>query len=283
VQLLRKLKVGLEHVYLLYGLKQAARVWYRKLRTIMEELGYESSEVDPCLFRRGAGAQRIVVTVHVDDGIITGSKMLVGEALGELAQKLKIKNLGAADEFLSLQLRRQEGRLWLGQEGYIMELVERFGMDDAAAVKNPVATGQTFCKEGTDVPPGTPYAEAVGALLYLATMTRPDISYAVGVLCRYMQAPKVEHWKGVKRVLRYLKGTAALGIVYRTGGGGAVAYADSDFAMDPDSRRSRSGVIILLSGGPVIWTSKLQATVAMSTCEAEISSGAAAAREALWV
>jgi hypothetical protein len=114
-------------------------------------------------------------------------------------------------------------------------------------------------------------------------MTRPDISYAVGVLCRFMQAPTVQHWQGAKRILRYLKGTKKHGIVYLQDGGAAEAYGDSDFAADTDERRSRSGFVVIKNGGALTWSSRLQTTVALSTCEAEINSGAAAARDALWV
>jgi hypothetical protein len=93
-------------------------VWYKTLREIMEELGYESSCIDPCLFTRGEGDQRIAIVVHVDDGICTGIKEQVKAALDEIATKIGIKDMGEAKEFLSLELRQDEGRLWIGQSGY---------------------------------------------------------------------------------------------------------------------------------------------------------------------
>jgi hypothetical protein len=97
-----------------------------------------------------------------------------------------------------------------------------------------------------------------------------------------MANPTEDHWQVAKRVLRYLAGTRALGIVYTKGAGGAEAFGDSDFAADMNTRKSRSGTVILKNGGAILWSSKLQATVATSTCEAECSSGAAVVRQALW-
>jgi hypothetical protein len=221
--------------------------------------------------------------VHVDDGICTGVKEQVKAALNEIADKTGIKDIGEAKEFLSLEIRQNSGRLWIGQQGYIEEILQRFDMAEASPVRTPLEVGQAYVRAGEPVSDKTPYSELIGALLYLATMNRPDISYAVGVLCRFMQAPTVQHWRAAKRVLRYLKGTKKLGIVYTQGGGAAEAYGDSDYAADTDERRSRSGVVIVKNGGALTWRSRLQTTVALSTCEAEINSGAAAARDALWV
>jgi hypothetical protein len=145
-----------------------------------------------------------------------------------------------AKEFLILELRQDRGRLWIGQQGYIEEILQRFEMAEASTVKTPLKVGQAYVNAGEPVTEKTPFAELIGALLYLATRTRPDNSYAVGVLCRFMQAPTVQHWRGAKRVLRYLNGTKKLGIVYTQGGGAAEAYGDSDYAADTDERRTRS-------------------------------------------
>jgi hypothetical protein len=142
---------------------------------------------------------------------------------------------------------------------------------------------EKLTKEGTPLDQGIPYAELVGALLYLSVMTRPDIAFAVGGLSRFMSSPTVEHWNAAKRVLRYLVGTQRLGIVYRKGESRAVAYGDSDFAGDTDTRKSRSGVVIIKNGGALTWVSRMQSTVATSTCDVQCISGAEAVKHALWV
>ena len=94
------------------------------------------------------------------------------------------------------------------------------------------------------------YQSVVGSLMYLATCTRPDIAYAVGMLARFSSKPNQSHWTAAKRVLRYLRGTVNFGILYR-GESGVLGYSDADWAGDADDRKSTSGYMFLIAGGPV--------------------------------
>jgi hypothetical protein len=161
----------------------------------------------------------------------------------------------------------------------------------------------------------TPYREAVGSLLWVSNGTRPDIAYAVSQVAKYMTNPGQEHWVAVKRIMRYLKGTSDLEIVYNgyrdieTSGyfGGVLPtptllptgsvsdhmvkrpkispafYVDADYANDPDSRRSITGYVFVLAGAPISWQSRQQVSVALSSMEAEYMAACAAAQEALWL
>ena len=118
----------------------------------------------------------------------------------------------------------------------------------------------------------------------LSICTRPDITYSVSNLARFSQHPTREHWTGVKRLLRYLKGTADLGILYtREKSGELRGYTDADWGGDQDSRISTSGYVFLRAGGAVSWKSRKQQTVALSTAEAEYVAASAAAQEAIWL
>jgi hypothetical protein len=133
------------------------------------------------------------------------------------------------------------------------------------------------------------YAEHIGALIWLATICRPDISFAVSRVGAYSANPSQAHWTAVKRIFRYLKGTRDLRLTF----GGLLpgtniantfgAYSDADFASNPDDRKSVSGYVYMLGGGAIAWHSKKQATTATSTTKAEYSALAAAAREAIWL
>ncbi|KAJ0392180.1 hypothetical protein P43SY_011887 [Pythium insidiosum] len=122
----------------------------------------------------------------------------------------------------------------------------------------------------------------IGAPLYVANATRPDISMAVSALSRYLEEPRELHWRAAVRVIRYLKGTASMGIKYKqskSGGINMVTYCDANWGGDKETHRSTSGVIIMLGGGPVVYRSKRQATISLSSAEAEYM----ATQEVVWL
>ena len=141
------------------------------------------------------------------------------------------------------------------------------------SVSTPAEPGVKFSKEdegSKDI--GTyPDREAIESLLYLMVCTRPDIAYIVNVLSRYMEKPKNVHWQGIKRVLKYLRGTTDRGITFVLGSGTTelIAFCDADWAGDIDTRRSTTGWILLLNGGSIAWSSRKQSVTATSTTEAE--------------
>lgn len=113
------------------------------------------------------------------------------------------------------------------------------------------------------------YRSLVGSLRYL-TCTRPDIAYSVGILSRYMEDPRHSHLKAIKRILRYIRGTESLGLLYsKANGFKLVGYSDSDWCGDVDDRKSTSGYVFYMGNTAFTWLSKKQAIVTLSTCEAE--------------
>jgi hypothetical protein len=139
-------------------------------------------------------------------------------------------------------------------------------------------------KEGEVVEP-TAYRSIIGSLRYIVN-TRPDLAYSVGVVSRYMEAPRKAHWVAVKRILRYLKGTIGYDCKYERGTGLKpilFGYSDSDFAGDAEDRKSTTGVVYFLGGSLVTWASQKQKIVALSSCEAEYVAAAAAACQGVWL
>ncbi|XP_038981679.1 secreted RxLR effector protein 161-like [Phoenix dactylifera] len=129
-----------------------------------------------------------------------------------------------------------------------------------------------------------PYASAVGSIMYAMVCTRPDISQAVSVVSRYMDKPGKAHWSAVKWILRYLKDTSNLGLVFSAQSNCTVTgFSDSDYASDLDRRRSLTGYVFTPSGCAVSWKATLQPTVALSTTEAEYMALTEAAKEAIWL
>ena len=127
-----------------------------------------------------------------------------------------------------------------------------------------------------------PYRPTVSSLLWLLH-TRPDIAFAVSELSRYVVNPGPQHYAAIKRLLRYLKGTRVYGLLYSLSGTfprqKLEAFSDSDWAQDPDSRRSTTGYIIKLNGNTISTKSKRQASTALSSCEAETVAMGQAAQE----
>ncbi|XP_071652413.1 uncharacterized protein [Temnothorax longispinosus] len=121
--------------------------------------------------------------------------------------------------------------------------------------------------------------------MYLAVATRPDIAFAVSYVSQFLEKPKEQHWAMVKRILKYLKGTTTMGIKYNAVGvaGELESYSNADYASDEATRRSVSGIVFKFSGGAIVWASKRQQSVALSTTEAEYVAASEAAKDAVWL
>jgi histone deacetylase 1/2 len=134
----------------------------------------------------------------------------------------------------------------------------------------------------------THYQQAVGALNYAALCTRPDIAHVVNQLGKFMVTPAMIHWKAVKRVFRYLKGTASLKLQFKSTGNSTplyqlVSYADADFANDMEKRQSVGGHVILLNNNLITWKCKKQRLTADSTQEAEYIAMAGCTQAIKWI
>ena len=128
-----------------------------------------------------------------------------------------------------------------------------------------------------------PYREAVGSLLYLVTISRPDIAYAVSQVAKFCEKPGKVHWNAVKRIFAYLAGTSTLALQYGGTVSPLVGYTDADYAGDTKTRRSTTGFVFLLNGGPVSWTSRQQTCVSLSTTESEYVAASETSKEAIWL
>ena len=164
---------------------------------------------------------------------------------------------------------RPAGTLNLSQELYIEKVLSRFRINDAKPRTTPLANQFKLSKEQSpktveerDQMALVPYASAVGSLMYAMVCTRSDIAHAVGVVNRYMANPGKEHWKVVKWLLRYLRGTSSTSLCF-----GKVkvttVFVDDDRGGDVDSSKSTSGYIYTIGGIAVSWMSRLQKCVSL--------------------
>ncbi|XP_059663617.1 secreted RxLR effector protein 161-like [Cornus florida] len=128
-----------------------------------------------------------------------------------------------------------------------------------------------------------PYASAIGSLMYAMVCTRPDICYLVRIVSRYQSNPGLDHWSAVKNILKYLRRTKSLMLVYESDDLVRIGYTDSDFQSDLDARRSTSGYVFKLNGGAVSWKNVKHSSTADSTMEAEYIAASEAAKEVIWL
>lgn len=288
----------------LYGLKQGGNKWEKKRDDVLAKLGFEKSSADPSLYTlrdgsRHDGAVKCIALFYVDDGLLAGpDRALIDDVSTKLNAEFEITRGGPARYILGIQIRRDRASrsLDLSQSAYIRDVLTRFGMQDANPLSIPLQPRPTLSSTDSPSTPaekaqyheqakGLKYISMVGAVLY-ATQTRPDIQYAVTTLAQFSANPGIKHLEAMKRLLRYLRGTAdfKLHLGRRPNSGiNLVGWTDSDWAGDIDTRRSVGGFVFDVAGSSITWSSKKQPTVALSTVEAEYMAASNATKEAIWL
>jgi hypothetical protein len=259
----------------LYGLKQAARDWYELsdyiIRTFDPEL--KRSQTEPCIYYKVERGNTFIVSVHVDDYIMGYENSQYFEAFIKHFQKtIKIVIKHEVDFMLQMKLDWTENTVSLSQNRQIESLVNKFNVVESKKTYNtPMEAKLKLEKGDVNSLPNVPYRELVCSLLFIGRYTRPDILFAVTILCRFLTCFTEVHWKAAKRVLIYLKNTEDTILVYTRNPSAPPLelYVDSDWGSDQIDGRSTSGVLINLYGNPVIWSSEKQSNVALSTSEAE--------------
>jgi hypothetical protein len=274
-----------------YGLKQSPRLWNECLDSTMLSYGFNKSPSDPCMYYRDRGGEEVYVAVFVDDLVIAGSSLeAVNEFKSEMKSRFNMKDIGLLNYCLGIEIvRNKDSSISLKQTKYIDDMITRFGLEKAHSEPTPmipnIKLSKSMCPK-TDAErvkaQAFPYREIVGSVMYLMVSTRPDIAYAVGQLSMHMNDHGTEHHAAALHLLRYIKGTRSLGITYQKGAKEEiVGYSDSDWAANVDTRRSTTGNVFYLCGGPISWRSKVQPTVALSSTEAEYMALTSAAQEAM--
>ncbi|KAJ0431334.1 putative RNA-directed DNA polymerase [Helianthus annuus] len=269
----------------IYGLKQSSRAWFGKIGEFLEQNGFALSDADSSLFVKKVNDKIVVVLVYVDDLIITGDvEEEINQLKANLCVRFKMKDLGRLSHFLGLELTYVGDSLLLHQTKYASDLLSKFKMAACKPAATPIECNpKLYVEQGRELEDPTEYRKLVGSLIYL-TLTRPDLSFSVGVLSRFMQCPRKPHMIAMKRVLRYIKGTVEQGVWFkRENEPKLIGFCDADYAGDLNERRSTTGYVFMYGSGAVSWRSKRQPTVSLSTTEAEYRAAAVAAQECIWL
>lgn len=303
----------------LYGLKQSPRVWNHTINAFLLRIGFVRLVADPCVYVCRTDEWVIFIALFVDDLILVSSSSdAIVELKCQLHREYDMTDLGAMEWCLGMLVTRDRSNrvLTINQSGYLVEVLTRFNMESAHPGKTPAdpgiylppcdmvtttasgssSTATTTGGSSKSGGSGFPFKEAVGCLLYAAMCTRPDITNAVCAVSRFSANPSREHWGAVKNILKYVVGTTGDGLVYglrecdkllpdntAAAVNVLIGFCDSDWGGMRDTRKSTTGYVFFLNGGPVSWASKVQPTVALSSAEAEYMAAAAAAQEAVWL
>ena len=277
----------------LYGLKQSPRNFFQHLKSKLESIGFQTAtDIDSCLFI----SDKVICLCYVDDTLLFSPKQ---EWIDEVIEQLKQTDLTVEIEddvagFLGVQIKRDDeaGTVTLTQTGLIDRVIEALNLDGLPPQDTPADEVLTLDKDG-DPPNGTfNYASVIGMMWYLYGHSRPDLGFALSQAARFSHAPKRSHELALIRIGQYLLGTRDKGLILTPNKSELLkvdCYVDADFCglyeredhTDPTSVKSRTGYVICIAGCPVIWSSKLQEPIALSTMMAEYYALSTAMREVL--
>ena len=265
----------------LYGLRQSARQWNKKFKEVLALLGLKATTSDPCLYT--TQDHDLIFALYVDDGLLAAKdSRKLDRAITLLKNHFKV-TVSPAEFFVGIQIERTEKGILLHQHAYVNKILQKFQMQICKPADTPADASIKLKKEDTNNEKNLPYRELVGSLMFLVVCTRPDVAYAVSVLAQFLDCFAQSHWNAAKRVLRYLSKTQKMGITFGGGEMNLIGYSDADFAGDEDTRRSRTGTIFILNGGPVTWLSQKQSYITTSTCQAECGAAFAATKQIIWL
>ncbi|UYV62719.1 hypothetical protein LAZ67_2001718, partial [Cordylochernes scorpioides] len=274
----------------LYGLRQSSRNWNKKFTNFLYSHDFKTSDADPCIFIGTHNDSNVILALYVDDGIILSKdKEAIAIIMDELEHAFDITS-GSVNFFVGLQIEQSEDRasIFIHQSSYIDKILSKFNMADCIPASVPMDPSVILTKQDCPTPeqkekmPKFPFREAVGSLMFASCVSRPDITYAVSQVSKFLEYPGPAHCTTVKNIFRYLKGTPHMGILF-TGQDQLVGYSDSDFARDVDSRKSTTGYAFMMNGGTVSWASQRQPIIALSTTESEYIAACSAAKELIWI
>ena len=235
----------------LYGLKQASRSWNKTLVNFLVQLNFKQLKSDSCIFYNGF----LIIAIYVDDIIIIGKDiMIIAEFKKQINSIFKTKDLGELKYMLGITIENiDRNTIIINQKNYIDKIIEKFkNLKESKEVDIPIQPNHKLTNDLKDeseilrsfVDP-TRYRQVIGSLIYLMTCTRPDISYSVSVLSRFMQEPRELHWRFLTRLLKYIKTTRNYGLIYKKSTQSEVkliGYTDSDYAGSIEDKQGAKGL-----------------------------------------
>jgi hypothetical protein len=273
----------------LYGLKQAPRNFFQHLKATLEKIGFVSTDSDACLFI----SEHVICLVYVDDTLLFSPRLeYIDAVLAKLrAAKMDLEVEDDVAGFLGVDVHRHGNSITMTQTGLIDRIIKALGCETLPIKRTPAEYEPLGSdKDGEGPQESFNYASVIGMLQYLQGHTRPDVTFAVSQCARYIHNTRRSHEIALLRIGQYLRGTATEGLTMTPNSSlGLDCYVDADFAglwgsddpQDPITAKSRTGYVLCLSQCPILWISKLQTDIALSTMEAEYNALSMAMKDLL--
>ncbi|KAL8096584.1 hypothetical protein AgCh_037518 [Apium graveolens] len=217
----------------------------------------------------------------------------ITNAVNYLKNEFAMKDLGRTRFCLGIQVEHLSSGIFVHQSNYTEKILDRFYMDKAHPLTIPMVVRSLEVEKDPfrlrkqdeeTLGPEVPYLSAIGALMYLANNTRPDIAFAVNLLARFSSDPTKRHWDGIKHIFRYLRGTIDLGLFFPNNSRSLlVGYADAGYMSNPHFGRSQIGYLFTYCDSTISWKSTKQTMTATSSNHVELLAIHEASRECIWL
>lgn len=255
----------------LYGLRESPRDWYECFHEFMTSIKFKRSDYDYCIYKGCVNNVKIYLCLYVDDILICGENVdAIKEVKKILNNRFRMKDLGKVKQYLGIDIEYEpkQKKMTLSQGKYIDSLAEKFNVKEAKKYETPME--QNLSLEPGEVNDNLRYRSLIGALLYVASGTRPDVSYSVNYLSRFQNCYSDTHYKYALRVLKYLYFTQNIKLSYDAVFDESLdAFVDADWAADKNDRKSTTGIVIRVYNNPVMWKTHKQKIVSRASTHAE--------------
>lgn len=276
------------------GIPQGSRLFWETISKHLATMGYVASSADKCLFVNPSIKERNAVLLWVDDFVYCCQTQKASDYfISKVRDKFTVPSYGPLNSFLGMTVSRnlKEKYICLCQSNTIQVLLERAKMVDCNPAATPCVAGTVFTKKDCPKDPAenpltTDYRSLIALLNFISVWTRPDITFTVNKYCKFMGNPGEAHWRGLKHLLRFMKGTMNWSLKFSMeegSDGSLIGFSDSSFGDCVDTGRSTLAYVFTLGGAIISWYSKLNTFVTLSTNHSEYSALALAAREAEWL
>src|SRR3954471_18844050 len=208
----------------IYGLVQASRSWNKRFDSVIKAYGFIQTFGEACIYKKVSGSSVEFLILYVDDILLIENDIeLLDSIKGYLNKSFSMKDLGEAAYILGIKIYRDRSRRLIGlsQSTYLDKVLNKFKMDGSKKGFLPMLQGKTLSKtqspaseEEREIMDKVPYAPAIGSIMYAMLCTRPDVAHAITLTSRYQSDPGSEHWIAVKNILKYLRRTKDIFLVY---------------------------------------------------------------------